>query len=191
MPENTLVKRCKNGDREAFNELFAEYETKVINIAFGMLSNRDDAYDATQEVFIRVYRNISGFKENSSLSTWIYRITSNVCNDILRKRMKHSNTISINASNDDDGEYELHIRDTAPTPDEYAEHNETQRIVRQAISELSAEYKEVITLCDVEDMSYDDISLILKCPVGTVKSRLNRARKALRKKLSENRELFM
>ena len=105
--------------------------------------------------------------------------------------MKHSNTISINASNDDDGEYELHIRDTAPTPDEYAEHNETQRIVRQAISELSAEYKEVITLCDVEDMSYDDISLILKCPVGTVKSRLNRARKALRKKLSENRELFM
>lgn len=191
MPENTLVKRCKNGDREAFNELFAEYETKVINIAFGMLSNRDDAHDAAQEVFIRVYRNISGFKENSSLSTWIYRITSNVCNDILRKRMKHSNTVSINASNDEDEEYEINIRDTAPTPDEYAEHNETQRIVREAISNLSAEYREVITLCDVEDMSYDDTALVLKCPVGTVKSRLNRARKALRKKLSENRELFM
>lgn len=191
MPEKALIKRCKDGDREAFNELFAEYETKVINIAFGMLSNRDDAHDAAQEVFIRVYKNISGFKENSSLSTWIYRITSNVCNDILRKRMKHSNTISIHTSNDDDEEYDLHIRDTAPTPDEYAEHNETQRIVRQAISELSPEYKEVITLCDVEDMSYDDISMILKCPVGTVKSRLNRARKALRKKLSENRELFM
>lgn len=191
MPENTLVKRCKNGDREAFNELFAEYETKVINIAFGMLSNRDDAHDAAQEVFIRVYRNISGFKENSSLSTWIYRITSNVCNDILRKRMKHSNTVSINASNDEDEEYEINIRDTAPTPDEYAEHNETQRIVREAISNLSAEYREVITLCDVEDMSYDDTALVLKCPVGTVKSRLNRARKALKKKLSENRELFM
>ncbi len=190
MPEKMIIKRCKDGDHDAFNELFAEYETKVINIAYGMLSDRDDAHDAAQEVFIRVYRNISGFKENSSLSTWIYRITSNVCNDILRKRMKHSNTVSINVSNDDE-EYELHIRDTAPLPDEYAEHNETQRAVRKAISELSTEYREVITLCDVEDMSYDDIALILKCPVGTVKSRLNRARKALRKKLSENRELFM
>lgn len=190
MPESDLIKRCKNGDREAFNELFAQHESKVINIAYGMLSDRDDAYDAAQEVFIKIYKNISSFKENSSLSTWIYRITSNTCNDFLRKRQRSAGTVSIHASLDEEGR-EIELRDTAPLPEEYAEHNEAQRAVRIAISELSDEYREIITLCDVEDMSYEKIADILKCPVGTVKSRLNRARKALKKKLSENRELFL
>lgn len=189
LPEAELIKRCKNGDREAFNELFAQYESKVINIAYGMLSDKDDAYDAAQEVFIKVYKNISSFKENSSLSTWIYRITSNMCNDFLRKRMRSANTISIHAESDDDRGMEL--RDKSPLPEEYAEHNETQRAVRQAISELSPEYREIITLYDVEDMSYENIAAILNCPVGTVKSRLNRARTALKKKLSESMELFL
>lgn len=190
LPESDLIKRCKNGDREAFNELFAQYERKVINIAYGMLSDRDDAYDAAQEVFIKVYKNISSFKENSSLSTWIYRITSNMCNDFLRKRMRSSGTVSINAVTDEEGR-EMELRDNAPLPEEYVEHSEAQRAVRLAISGLSDEYREIITLCDVEDMSYEKIADILKCPVGTVKSRLNRARKALKKKLSENRELFL
>ena len=190
MTESELIKRCKNGDREAFNELFSMYENKVINIAYGMLSEREDAYDAAQEVFIKVYKNIASFKENSSLSTWIYRITSNTCNDILRKRQRNSLTISLNTTFDD-GEKDMELRDNSPTPDEYAEYNETQRAVRKAIKELSDEYREVITLCDIEDMSYEDISNILNCPVGTVKSRINRARKALKKKLSESMELFL
>ena len=189
LPEAELIKRCKNGDREAFNELFAQYESRVINIAYGMLSDRDDAYDAAQEVFIKVYKNISSFKENSSLSTWIYRITSNMCNDFLRKRMRSATTISIHAESDDDRGIEL--CDQSPLPEEYAEHNETQRAVRQAISELSPEYREIITLYDVEDMSYENIAEVLNCPVGTVKSRLNRARNALKKKLSESMELFL
>ena len=189
LPETELIKRCKDGDRNAFNELFAMYENKVINIAYGMLSDREDAYDAAQEVFIKVYKNIASFKENSSLSTWIYRITSNTCNDILRKRQRSVGTVSINSTYDEE-EKDMELKDTAPTPAEFAEMTETQRAVREAINELSDEYREVITLCDIEDLSYDEISGIINCPVGTVKSRINRARNALKKKLSEKRELF-
>ena len=189
MPEKNLIKRCKNGDRDAFNELFGMYESKVINIAYGMLSDRDDAYDAAQEVFIKVYKNIASFKENSSLSTWIYRITANTCNDFLRKRQKQSASVSISIVSDE--EHDMDIPDTAPMPDEYAELNEAQKALREAISQLNDEYREIITLYDVEDLSYERIAAILSCPVGTVKSRLNRARKNLKKILSEKRELFL
>lgn len=189
LPEKNLIKRCKNGDRNAFNELFGMYESKVINIAYGMLSDRDDAYDAAQEVFIKVYKNIASFKENSSLSTWIYRITANTCNDFLRKRQKQSASVSISIVSDE--EHDMDIPDTAPMPDEYAELNEAQRALREAISQLNDEYREIITLYDVEDLSYEHIAAILNCPVGTVKSRLNRARKNLKKILSEKRELFL
>lgn len=189
MPETDLIKRCKKGDREAFNELFSQYQSKVINIAYGMLSDCDDANDAAQEVFIRVYKSIDSFKGHSSLSTWIYRITSNVCNDILRKRMRTAPSVSISAVFDDDKEMDL--PDNSLLPEDYAEYNEAHRAVRKAMSELSDEYREIITLYDVHDLSYEKISAVLKCPVGTVKSRLNRARTALKKKLSENMELFL
>ena len=189
MPETDLVTRCKQGDRAAFDELVNQYKNQVVNIAYGMMSDREDALDAAQEVFVRVYRSIGSFKENSSLSTWIYRITANVCNDILRKRQRSGNIISIDSQNDDD-ERGLEIHDVSAAPEELAEKNERIRIVRQSISELSEEYREVIVYCDIEGMSYDEIAEILNCPQGTVKSRLNRARNALRKKLLEYRELF-
>ena len=188
MTENDLIKKCKKGDREAFNVLFSNYQSQVINIAYGMLSNREDAYDATQEVFVRVYKSIESFKEQSSFTTWLYRITTNVCSDILRKRQKNTNVISINQAMDENKD--MDIRDEAPTPEESMELSEKQRVVREAIAELREEYRVVITLCDIEGMSYDEISEILKIPSGTVKSRINRARNALKKILLKNRELF-
>lgn len=187
--EAELVRACKTGDREAFSELVAIYQNKIINIAYGMLSDQEDAYDAAQEVFVKIYRSITGFQEKSSLSTWIYRITKNVCMDFLRKRTRSAPTISMNASRDDE-ESDFDIKDTSPTPHEYFEMNETQLEVRRAIGELSDEFRTVITLYDLEGMSYDEISKIIDCPVGTVKSRLNRARKALLKNLSKKKELF-
>ncbi len=188
LTENDLVKKCKKGSREAFNILFSRYQSQVINTAYGMLSDREDAYDAAQEVFVRVYKNIESFKEQSSFTTWLYRITTNVCSDILRKRQKNTGVISINGVLDDDKE--LDIPDENPTPEENAELTERQRAVRDAIASLKDEYRIVITLCDMEDMSYDEISEVLRLPVGTVKSRINRARNALKKKLEEKRELF-
>lgn len=191
MPETELIERCQKGDREAFNELVEQYQSHVINIAYGMLSDREDAYDAAQETFVKIYRNIGGFKGKSSLSTWIYRIVANVCNDMLRKRQRSAVVVSMSGTVSDEDDREMDITDNAPTPEEMAELNEEQRAVRIAISELSAEHREIITLSDIEQLSYEEISEILKCPIGTVKSRLNRARSALKKKLLKNRELFL
>lgn len=191
MSETELIKRCQKGDREAFDELVRMYQGQVINIAYGMLSDREDAYDAAQEAFIKVYRNIGNFKGKSSLSTWIYRIVSNVCNDFLRKRHRGGVVVSMNGAAAEDDDKDMDITDTAPTPEELVELSEQQRALRIAISELSLEYREIITLSDIEQLSYEEISEVLKCPTGTVKSRLNRARNALRKKLLKKRELFL
>lgn len=191
MSETELIKRCQKGDREAFDELVRMYQGQVINIAYGMLSDREDAYDAAQEAFIKVYRNIGNFKGKSSLSTWIYRIVSNVCNDFLRKRQRSGVAVSISGAAQNDDDKDIDITDTAPTPEELVELSEEQRALRIAISELSAEYREIITLSDIEQLSYEEISEVLKCPTGTVKSRLSRARNALRKKLLKKRELFL
>lgn len=187
MTEAEIIKKCKKGDRDAFNELVKMYQNKIVNIAYGMLSDSDDAFDAAQEVFIKVYKGLDNFREKSSFSTWIYRITSNVCADILRKRQRSINAISINYSDD---EKEMEIKDESLTPEEYSELNERQAALRQALKEIKDEYREIITLFDIEELSYDKISEILKIPVGTVKSRLNRARAALKKNLSEKVELF-
>ena len=107
----------------------------------------------------------------------------------MRKRQKHSVVTSIDADDDDDGPVK-EIKSDAPSPEDVVELNETQALVRDAINSLKPEYKEVLVLSDIQQMSYDEVSAILKIPNGTVKSRLNRARNALRKKLSDKRELF-
>lgn len=188
MTESDLIKKCKKGSREAFNILFSRYQTQVINIAYGMLSSREDAYDAAQEVFVRVYKSIGSFKEQSSFATWLYRITTNICSDILRKRQKNTNIVSINQALNENKD--LDIKDNSPTPEESMELSERQRAVREAISELREEYRVIITLCDIEGLCYDEIAETLNIPSGTVKSRINRARNALRKILIKKRELF-
>ena len=188
MTEQELIQLCKDGDREAFNQLIAQYQKQVFNIAYGMLSDYEDASDAAQEVFVKVYRSIASFKGQSSFSTWIYRICANVCNDSLRKRQRRGITVSL--ENDDDDGAITEIPSDNPTPEESVMMNEKQRAVREAINSLSDEYREIIVYSDINQLSYDEISKILKCPGGTVKSRLNRARNALRKILSEKRELF-
>lgn len=189
MTEKDLVQKLKLQDRDAFNLLVLAYQQKIINMAYGMLSSKEDALDAAQETFIRIYKNIDTFKGTSSLSTWIYRICTNVCNDILRKRVKTKSVISLDADDEEDSPIQ-YISDSSPTPEQHAEINERQAAVRRAIEALNDEYRAVIVLYDIEGMSYDEISAVLKCPVGTIKSRLNRARANLKKILSENRELF-
>ena len=189
MTENDLIRKCKKGNREAFNALFSRYQSQVINIAYSMLSDREDACDAAQEVFVKVYRSIASFNEKSSFSTWLYRITANTCADFLRKRQRGGNIISINAPSDDGREFD--IEDENSSVDEQMELSERQAAVRAAISELKEEHRIIITLCDLEGLGYDEISRILKIPPGTVKSRINRARSALKKNLTNKRELFL
>ena len=188
MTDQEMIALCRNGDREAFNALVLKYQKQVFNIAYGMLSDYEDASDAAQDVFIKVYRSIASFRGQSSFSTWLYRICSNVCNDMLRKRQRRG--ISISLDNDEEDNPASHLPSEEPTPAERLEESERSRAVREAINGLRKEYREIIVFSDMEHLSYEEIAKILRCPVGTVKSRLNRARNALRKKLSEKRELF-
>lgn len=189
MTDKELIALIKKGDMSAFDEFTKMYQNRVVNIAYSLLSDREDALDAAQEVFIKIYRNVSGFRGDSSVSTWVFRITQNVCRDFLRKRKAAPTVQSID--NDDEDEPKLEIADETDSPEQVSEKNERVRVLRRAISELEENQRTVLTLFDIEGMSYEEISCIVKCPIGTVKSRLYRARESLRKILTENKELFL
>lgn len=179
-PEKELVNKSKNGDMDAFSELIASYEKKIYNIALRMIGNREDAYDIAQEVCIKIYKNINSFKENSSFNTWVYRITSNVCIDEIRKR---KDTIPFTIVKDSSTEFEMPIESPNNLPEDIIERKEKIEEIKKCIMELSPEYRIMIILRDVRGHSYEEISDILNLNLGTVKSRLSRARAILKDKL--------
>lgn len=189
--EQELVQKCKQQDVEAFEQLITAYQKKVLNLAYGMLGNAADAEDTAQEIFIKIFRSIGSFQENSSLSTWIYRISVNVCLDELRKRKKRSGDISMNQQNSDDEEYELSLPDPSASPYQQAQKNAAMEELYKAIEQLSEEQRMAIVLRDLEGMSYDEIAAVTQSTLGTTKSRINRARLALRKILEDKKELFL
>lgn len=192
MSESELIKRCQQGDLEAFEQLIAAYEKKMINYCWRMLGNPSDAEDAAQEVFIKVFRFIESFTGQSSFSTWLYRIASNVCLDILRKKKRQpADTVSLYQSGAEGDEFVLPVEDDAPSPYESAQLNEAQRALNAALAQLGEEQRRVIILRDIEGFSYDEIAAVMHVPPGTVKSRINRARKSLQKLLEKDRELFI
>ncbi len=189
--EKTLLERAKSGDIAAFEQLIESYQKKIFNIALRMLGNYDDAGDLTQEVLIRIYKSIKSFKEQSSFSTWIYRITTNVCLDEIRKR-KNRKVISLDEEIKlDDGDMKRQIESDEPSPEETAETEDLKKIVNEAIANLNEEHRIVIILRDIQGLSYEEIAEALNCPEGTVKSRINRARQALKNILAPKRELLL
>ncbi len=162
----------------------------MFNLAFRIIGNYDDAADLAQETFVRIFKAISKFKEESSFSTWIYRITTNVCLDEIRKR-KNKKILSLDEDiHMDDGDMKRQVESDEIGPEQNAEREEVRKIVNDAINMLPEDQRVVITLRDIDGMSYEEISETLKCPGGTVKSRINRARVALKNILSSKRELL-
>lgn len=188
--EQLLLMRAKAGDVAAFEELTEAYQKKIFNLAYRMVGNYDDAGDMAQEALIRIFRSIGSFKEQSSFSTWVFRITTNVCLDEIRKR-KNKKAFSLDEEiHTEDGEMQRQIISDDPLPDEIAEREELRSIVNKAINSLPEEQKIIITLRDIQSLSYEEIANVLSCPVGTVKSRINRARQALKNILLSKRELL-
>ncbi|HEY9061590.1 MAG TPA: sigma-70 family RNA polymerase sigma factor [Pseudobacteroides sp.] len=188
--EKYLLGLSKKGDIEAFEMLMEKYQKKVFNIALRLLGNYDDASEVTQEVFIRIYKSIGSFKGESQISTWIYRIATNVCLDELRKR-KRKWVMSLDEEyHKENGDYIIQVEDDKPTPDVVMEQKTIKSAVKNAIDKLSEKYKLIIILRDIQGFSYEEISEIVKTPVGTVKSRINRARLQLKELLLKEKELF-
>jgi len=187
--DELLVKRAQKGDMDAFETLVTKYEKKVFSISFRMLSDREEAMDASQEVFIKVFKALSGFKSESKFSTWLYRITTNVCLDLLRKR-KDNSAISFDAEFEtEDGEMRLDPVDRTPGVEETIEREELKRLVSEAVMKLPEIHRTMIILRDFNDLSYSEIASAIDCPEGTIKSRISRARKALKDLMLGSREL--
>ena len=150
----------------------------MFNIAYRMVGNTDEAYEIAQEVFLKAYKSIKDFKGNSLFSTWLYRITTNTCLDELRKKKK---VISLDEDiKFGDASIKHQIRDDSPGPEDLIEKAETVKLVNEMIELLPEDYKSIIVLRDIQEFSYKEISQIIKCPIGTVKSRINRARQMLK-----------
>ncbi len=187
--EKALVQQAKAGDRNAFAALVSAYESKIYNLALRYLGNREDAMDASQEVFLRVFRFLPGFQEESGFSTWIYRIGVNVCKDMLAKQSKR-NEQSIEVEDEEEERRTLDIVDCRYSPEQILENAELRTILSTAIASLPEQQREVVVLRDIQGLSYEEIASVLSLESGTVKSRLSRARENLRKKLLQNGNIF-
>ncbi|MCL2518048.1 MAG: sigma-70 family RNA polymerase sigma factor [Oscillospiraceae bacterium] len=183
-----LVKRAGSGDNDAFEKLVLKYENFIYNLICQMTGNDQDAYDISQEVFIKVYRAIKNFRFDCKFSTWLYKITANAVKDYFREKQKHRTVSLSDWTEEDESESgfaankppEIIEEDINSRPEEAYERGEIREAVRDAILHLSEDHKVIITLRDMEGYSYDDISDMLGIEIGTVKSRLNRARLAVK-----------
>ena len=175
--EKTLIGRCQAGEKEAFGVLVNKYAGRAIAAAHLILGNRDDAMDASQEAFIRAWRNIRRFNGRSRFYTWYSALMRNVCLSRLRRRRRRRTA-------------ELVEEPAGPRaqtdPTLLAERNERAEQIHQAILRLPLKHREIIVMSHFQEMSYKEMAEALAIPIGTVMSRLHNARKALRKMLPKN-----
>jgi RNA polymerase sigma-70 factor (ECF subfamily) len=181
--EKRWIKAAQQGDIQAFERIVLTYQHKVFNLAYRFLGEREEAEDLTQEVFINVFRHLNRFRGKSQFSTWVYQVTMNHCRNRLKylKRRHHHGTESLDTPlRTAEGELERELPDEADVPDQVLHRQEVQSLVQAALSELREDYREVIVLRDIQELSYQEVSEVLDLPEGTIKSRLHRARLELK-----------
>jgi RNA polymerase sigma-70 factor (ECF subfamily) len=183
--ERALLKRLRDRDERAFRELVTAHRDRVFNITYRMLGNRHEAEDVAQEVFIAVFKQIDNFREESKFSTWLYRVAVNHCKNRLKylKRRFDKDREEINDDTTTAGSNGAIGSHVPSSPDRALQGAQMERVLAEAINSLDDEQRIVVVLRDVEDLSIEEICAITDLPDGTVKSRLHRARLALRKKL--------
>lgn len=181
MNEILLISRARTGDREAFGALVEQYRDNVYRLAYRMCGNAYDADEAAQEAFVAAWRALPNFRGDAKFSTWLYRLTTNAAIDVMRREKRHKAV--------GDGEM-MEVADTSNSPQETVERTEQQEAVQRALATLSAEYREVLLLRYMEELDYAEIAEVLKLPSGTVKSRINRAKAALKSALLKSGNIF-
>jgi RNA polymerase sigma-70 factor (ECF subfamily) len=179
MEENQLVERSKQGDEEAFGVLVQKYKIKVFNLAYSFTRNKETADDLAQEIFIKVYYALEKFKFRSGFGTWLYRIAVNHIKDHLRKHGKEK-LISLEALGREPSQQENETQ----KKERIQEKADRKKLLYRALQSLPDKHLVILTLRDIQGHSYEEIANILKLSPGTVDSRLHRARKMLRKKIS-------
>lgn len=178
--ENSLVTALCNGSEYAYEILIERYQHPVYNLVMRLMSDPEDASDVVQEVFLKVFRNISSFRGNSSLRTWIYRIAVNEAYNHRRWFSRHQRQ-EVAMSPEEGAGYEDILQDPGRTPFDQAADHEAHTMVEMALEQLNPRFRAAVVLRDIEDLSYEEIAGVLEISLGTVKSRILRGREALRK----------
>jgi len=171
-----LVRRLQKGDDTAFEEFVSEYEKKIYTLALRQMGNSQDAEDITQEVFLRVYRNIGTFRAESRLSTWVYQITMNACIDATRRRSRRVEVTPMYTDEDGEEQVPVELPDESYAPERVYEQTALRDQIREGLAHLSEEHRRILILRDINGLSYTEIGEVLGLSEGTVKSRLFRAR---------------
>lgn len=183
--QEELVKLAQSGDGNAFDLLVRQSAERIYNLSLRLTGNRTTAEDLSQDAFIRAYKSIAKFRNECSFSTWLYKITINLWKNRIKyeKRRAFLRHFSLDKPVEtEDGELVLQIADPAPDPAAITEQEDKNKLVQKTIDELDEKTRVIIVLRDMDNKSYEEISELLECPLGTVKSRLARAREELRKK---------
>ena len=182
MQDDALIRRAAQKDERAFEQLMLLHQKAVYNICYRMAGNAEDALDLSQEVFLKLWRTLEQYQFDAAFSTWLYRMTQNACIDFLR-RQKRQQHASLTVSDDEATGKELSVPDPAPLPEDRVIFNEKQEAIRTAMNALPSDFREILELRVVRNLPYEQIAQIMGLPVGTVKSRLARARLQLKKRL--------
>lgn len=180
MDDRLLVEQARRGDREAFTALMELHQTKVYNLALRMTGSPEDAADLSQEAFLNAWRGLPAFQGDSSFATWLYRLTNNACIDFLRREKRRQNVGGALSLDDEDTDLANVIPDHAPSPQAVLEGKELKEAIRSGLAQLSEEHRQVLVLREVTGLSYAEIARVTGLEEGTVKSRIARARLALR-----------
>lgn len=178
-----LVNKAKNNDLQAFGRLVELYQKRLFALCVQLTGNQDDAQDLSQDVFIQAFASLNSFRQQSDLGTWLHRIAVNKWINISRKEKRHPVVYLDAPVKTADGEVQREVAATDGNPQELVEAKEFHSLVRQALHQLTEEHRAVLVLREVQGYSYEDIAVILDCSIGTVRSRLNRARKAMKERL--------
>jgi RNA polymerase sigma-70 factor (ECF subfamily) len=180
LADEQLVELASGADPDAFGEIVRRWERKIFALCFGMLTREDEARDATQETFIAAYRNVARFRGEAKVSSWLHRIAVNQCLTVKRR----AKTRSEDFLDDESGESDrIFVAPIAYSPGNEAEQSERLRVVRQAVSSLPVDLRQVVVMKEFEEMTFQEISDTLELPLSTVKSRLYTALKQLKMKL--------
>jgi RNA polymerase sigma-70 factor (ECF subfamily) len=188
--ERQLLERCRKGDKQAFDELIRRYEKKVYNFAYRLCGNYDEACDIAADTFVRVYNSVANFRGDSSFVTWLFRVVTNIYLDSRKKQRAHPTQSLEEMVELEESTVTRQVEDPTAGPADIAESKERGDMLQSAISTLPEYQRMMIVLYHTENRSYEEIAEMLELPIGTVKSRLNRARLSLRDRLLPHQEHF-
>jgi len=180
LPDSILVREARGGDTRAYGELVRRYQDRVYTLIYGLIQNHDDALDLTQDVFVRAYGSLSKFREQAVFYTWIYRIALNACIDFNRRRKRNPEPCSLSDQSPSENGFEPPDLRPANQPERALENKELGRLLRRAILRLDEPQRIAVVLHDIEGLQHKEIAALLKLPIGTVKSRIQRGRNELR-----------